>query len=110
MRELGGKVVAGEVPTLPQLRRMSDEQIVEKLTAIWGVGRWTVEMLLMFRLGRPDVLPITDYGVRKGFGLVFQSGKLPDKVQMVRRGERWRPFRSVASWYLWRALELPPKP
>ncbi len=110
IRDLAEKVLAGQVPTLPQLRRMSDEEIVEKLTAIRGVGRWTVEMLLIFRLGRPDVLPITDYGVRKGFGLVFQSGKLPDTAQMVRRGERWRPFRSVASWYLWRALELPPRP
>jgi 3-methyladenine DNA glycosylase/8-oxoguanine DNA glycosylase len=110
IRDLAEKVLAGQVPTLPQLRRMSDEEIVEKLIAIRGVGRWTVEMLLIFRLGRPDVLPITDYGVRKGFGLVFQSGKLPDTAQMARRGERWRPFRSVASWYLWRALELPPKP
>ena len=109
IRDLAEKTLAGQVPTLAQLRRMSDEEIIEKLIPIRGVGRWTVEMLLIFRLGRPDVLPVTDYGVRKGFGLVFQKGRLPTTAQMVRRGERWRPFRSVASWYLWRALELPPK-
>ena len=107
IRDLAEKTLAGQVPTLPQLRRMSDEEIIEKLIPIRGVGRWTVEMLLIFRLGRPDVLPITDYGVRKGFGLVFQRGKLPTPAQLVRRGERWRPYRSVASWYLWRALDLP---
>jgi 3-methyladenine DNA glycosylase/8-oxoguanine DNA glycosylase len=107
IRDLAEKTLAGQVPTLPQLRRMSDEEIIEKLIPIRGVGRWTVEMLLIFRLGRPDVLPITDYGVRKGFGRVFQRGKLPTSSQLVRRGERWRPYRSVASWYLWRALDLP---
>jgi 3-methyladenine DNA glycosylase/8-oxoguanine DNA glycosylase len=107
IRDLAEKTLAGQVPTLPQLRRMSDEEIIEKLIPIRGVGRWTVEMLLIFRLGRPDVLPIMDYGVRKGFGRVFQRGKLPTSAQLVRRGERWRPYRSVASWYLWRALDLP---
>ena len=78
----------------------------ERLTLVRGIGPWTVEMLLIFRLGRPDVFPVTDLGVRKGFGLTFRKGRLPDAVAMLRRGERWRPYRSVASWYLWRALEL----
>jgi 3-methyladenine DNA glycosylase/8-oxoguanine DNA glycosylase len=73
-----------------------------------GIGRWTVEMLLIFRLGRPDVLPIGDYGVRKGYGLTFRRGAMPTAVAVARRGARWAPFRSVASWYLWRALE--PRP
>ena len=85
---------------------MEDEEIIQRLTQVRGIGRWTVEMLLMFRLGRADVFPETDLGVRKGFGLVFVRGKLPDPATMLLRGERWRPYRSVASWYLWRALEL----
>jgi 3-methyladenine DNA glycosylase/8-oxoguanine DNA glycosylase len=85
---------------------MDDEAIIERLTEVRGIGRWTVEMLLIFRLGRPDVLPLTDLGVRKGFGLTFRRGRLPEPAMMLRRAERWRPFRSVASWYMWRALEL----
>ena len=71
-----------------------------------GVGRWTVEMLLMFRLGRPDVLPVSDLGIRKGFALTFGVRRLPAPVTISRRAQRWRPYRSVACWYLWRALEL----
>ena len=85
---------------------MPDEEVVERLTAVRGIGRWTAEMLLMFRLGRPDVLPVGDLGVRKGFALTFRRGRLPDPATMHRRGVRWRPYRTVASWYLWRALEL----
>jgi DNA-3-methyladenine glycosylase II len=94
---------------------MSDADIVERLTEVRGIGSWTVEMLLIFRLGRPDVLPVTDYGVRKGFALTFQrvpksrplaSGDLPKPDVLFRRGQRWAPFRSVASWYLWRACDL----
>ena len=85
---------------------MSDDELVERLTAVRGVGRWTVEMLLIFRLGRPDVLPVTDLGIRKGFRSAFGMRALPAAVTMIRRAERWRPYRSVASWYLWRAAEL----
>jgi 3-methyladenine DNA glycosylase/8-oxoguanine DNA glycosylase len=85
---------------------MDDEEIIERLTLVRGIGRWTVEMLLIFRLGRPDILPLTDLGVRKGFALTFRRGRLAAPTVMIRRGERWRPYRSVASWYLWRALEL----
>jgi methylated-DNA-[protein]-cysteine S-methyltransferase len=109
LRDLSERTLAGNVPTLAQLRRLDDEAIVEKLTEVRGIGRWTVEMLLIFRLGRPDVLPVADYGIKKGYARVFHRGKkkdeLPTADDLTRRGERWRPFRSVASWYLWRALD-----
>lgn len=106
LRDLAAKTIDGTVPSLGRIRRMEDDAIVERLTGVRGIGRWTVEMLLIFRLGRPDVLPVSDLGVRKGFALTFRRGRLPDPAVMLRRGERWRPYRSVASWYLWRALEL----
>jgi DNA-3-methyladenine glycosylase II len=106
LKDLAAKTLDGTVPSLARIRRMDDEQIIERLITVRGIGRWTVEMLLIFRLGRPDVLPLTDLGVRKGFALTFRRGALPDAAVMLRRGERWRPYRSVASWYLWRALEL----
>jgi DNA-3-methyladenine glycosylase II len=106
VRDLAQKTLEGTVPSLARVRRMSDEEVVQRLTEVRGIGTWTVEMLLLFRLGRPDVFPIMDLGVRKGFGLVFRRGKLPEPRTMFRRGERWRPYRSIASWYLWRALEL----
>lgn len=106
LKDLAAKTIDGTVPSLAQIRRMGDEAIVERLTEVRGIGRWTVEMLLIFRLGRPDVLPLTDLGVRKGFGLTFRRGRLPEAAAMLRRAERWRPYRSVASWYMWRALEL----
>jgi methylated-DNA-[protein]-cysteine S-methyltransferase len=117
LKDLASRSVAGEIPTLAELERMDDEAIVEKLTAVRGVGRWTVEMLLIFRLGRPDVLPVADYGIKKGFARLFpnpeKSGsrtkygpeELPSIAALAARGERWRPFRSVASWYLWRATD-----
>jgi 3-methyladenine DNA glycosylase/8-oxoguanine DNA glycosylase len=106
VRDLAAKTLDGTVPSLARIRRMSDEEIIERLTLVRGIGRWTVEMLLIFRLGRSDVFPVMDLGVRKGFGVVFQRGRLPTPAAMLRRGQRWRPYRSVASWYLWRALEL----
>jgi 3-methyladenine DNA glycosylase/8-oxoguanine DNA glycosylase len=106
LRDLAQRTLDGTVPSMARIRRMDDEEIIERLTMVRGIGRWTVEMLLIFRLGRPDVLPVTDLGVRKGFGLMFRKGKLPEAAAMTRRGERWRPYRSVASWYLWRVLDL----
>jgi DNA-3-methyladenine glycosylase II len=115
LRDLAAKTLDGTVPTLQQVRRMSDEAIVEHLTQVRGIGKWTVEMFLIFRLGRPDVLPVTDYGVRKGFALTFGKLKPTDKVTpadlptpavMEKRAEKWRAWRSVASWYLWRACDL----
>ena len=106
MKDLAAKCLDGTVPPLRALRKLDDASIVERLTLVRGVGPWTVEMLLMFRLGRPDVLPVTDYGVRKGFQTTFRTRGLPTPSQIAKRGERWRPYRSVASWYLWRALDV----
>ncbi|MGE5234035.1 MAG: DNA-3-methyladenine glycosylase family protein [Acidobacteriota bacterium] len=104
--DLAEKAVAGVVPGRAALVRLADEAIIERLTAVRGVGRWTVEMLLMFTLGRPDVLPAADFGVRKGFALAYRKRRLPTPQELLRHGERWRPYRSVASWYLWRSVEL----
>jgi DNA-3-methyladenine glycosylase II len=106
LRDLAARTLDGTVPSLARIRRMDDEEVIERLTLVRGIGRWTVEMLLLFRLGRPDVFPLADLGVRKGFARVFRKGKLPESGTMLRRGERWRPYRSVATWYLYRALEL----
>ena len=103
LRDLALKSLDGTVPAMAQLQRMENEEIIERLTSIRGIGPWTVEMLLIFRLGRPDVLPETDYGVRKGFARAFRKRKLPTPVQLAKHGKRWAPYRSVAAWYLWRA-------
>ena len=87
---------------------MSDEEIIERVSQVRGIGRWTVEMLLIFRLGRTDVLPLDDFGVRKGFQRTYRLPDLPTKQQMLKKGEKWRPWRSIASWYLWRAAEQKP--
>jgi DNA-3-methyladenine glycosylase II len=108
LKDLAAKTLDGTVPTLARLRRMEDEEIIERLTKVRGIGQWTVEMLLIFRLGRADVLPVGDLAVRKGFSLVYGMKELPKPKELVHYGERWRPFRSVASWYMWRAVELPP--
>jgi 3-methyladenine DNA glycosylase/8-oxoguanine DNA glycosylase len=85
---------------------MDDEDIVEALTQVKGVGRWTVHMFLIFRLGRPDVLPIEDYGVRKGFSIATGASELPSPKALAEYAERWKPYRSVASWYMWRIVDL----
>jgi O-6-methylguanine DNA methyltransferase len=105
LKDLAAKSKAGGVPTLAQAHRMDDADLIERLTEVRGIGRWTVEMLLMFRLGRADVLPVDDYGVRKGFAVAFRKRDLPNKGDLEKRGVRWKPYRSVASWYLWRAAE-----
>jgi 3-methyladenine DNA glycosylase/8-oxoguanine DNA glycosylase len=105
LRDLSAKVLDGTVPRLATARRMPDEELIERLTAVRGIGVWTVEMLLMFRLGRPDVLPCGDLGVQKGFALTYGLRQLPKPKKLLSHGERWRPYRSVASWYMWRALE-----
>ena len=109
LRDLAAKTLDGHVPTLARARGMDDEAIIEHLTQVRGIGRWTVQMLLMFRLGRPDVLPVGDYGIRKGFAVAFRKREMPAPADVEKRGERWRPYRSVASWYLWRAAESSPK-
>ena len=105
LKDLAERCQNGSLPTLKQIQKLSDDAIVERLTEVRGVGRWTVEMLLMFRLGRPEVLPVDDYGVRKGFSIAWGTDTLPAKAELTARGERWRPYRTVASWYLWRATD-----
>ncbi len=107
IRDLAAKAKEGKVPSTRQIKKMTDEEIVEHLTEIRGVGRWTVEMLLIFKLGRHDVLPATDYGVRKGFMMAYRRKELPEPKEILEFGERWRPHRTTAAWYLWRVLDLP---
>ncbi len=109
LRDLAQKAKAGQIPTLAEIHGMENEAIIERLTEVRGIGRWTVEMLLMFRLGRPDVLPADDYGLRKGFAVAFKKRNLPARQDLAKRGARWKPYRTVASWYLWRAVELAKK-
>lgn len=109
MRDLAAKTLDGTVPALEALHEMEEELIAERLTQVRGIGLWTVHMLLIFRLGRPDIMPTTDYGIRKGFMRAFRKKEMPSPKDVERRAEKWRPYRSVASWYLWRALELPTK-
>ena len=107
LKDLAAKALEGTVPPSVRAReKLADGEIVERLTAVRGIGPWTVEMLLIFRLARPDVLPSTDYGVRKGFALVRGARELPTPRELLAFGDRWRPYRSVASWYLWRVLDL----
>ena len=107
MKDLAAKTLDGTVPSGRVLARMADEEIIERLTTVRGIGRWTVEMLLIFDLGRLDVWPVADYGVQKGFTKTFGRRKLPTKKQFAKIGEKWRPYRSVAAWYFWRALDKP---
>jgi DNA-3-methyladenine glycosylase II len=109
LRDLATRAHAGELPTIDEAHALEDAVLIERLTKVRGIGPWTVEMMLMFRLGRADVLPATDYGVRQGFMRTFRTKTLPSPKEILARGERWRPYRSVAAWYLWRALELPTK-
>ena len=115
VKDLARKTLEGVVPTLEDAEKMSDQELVDRLISVRGIGPWTVEMLLIFRMGRPDVLPVTDYGVRKGYALTFmrvpktrpiEAADLPEPDVVFKRGQRWAPFRSVASWYLWRACDL----
>jgi 3-methyladenine DNA glycosylase/8-oxoguanine DNA glycosylase len=105
LKDLAAKTIDGTVPSGRALIRMTDDDIVARLTTVRGIGRWTVEMLLLFDLGRPDVWPVDDYGVRKGFAKTFGRRKLPTPKQLMKLGEKWRPYRSVAAWYFWRALD-----
>jgi DNA-3-methyladenine glycosylase II len=106
IRDIAAKSLSGVIPNSRQIARLSDDAIVERLTEARGVGRWTVEMLLIFQLGRPDVLPVDDFGVRNGYRLAYRHGEMPKPKELLVIGEKWRPHRSAASWYLWRATEL----
>ena len=105
MKDLAKKAVQGIVPTLEQAQSLSDEELVERLVSVRGIGAWTVEMFLIFRLGRPDVLPIHDLGVKKGWSVTYGKKHMPKPKELLKFGERWRPYRTVASWYMWRAFE-----
>src|SRR5580704_17724627 len=104
MKDLAQKTIDGVVHTLEAAHEMSDEELVERLISVRGIGAWTVEMFLIFRLGRPDVLPIHDYGVQKGFAILYRKKAIPKPRELAAFGERWRPYRTVASWYMWRAV------
>jgi DNA-3-methyladenine glycosylase II len=106
LKDLACKTQLGLVPAASALATLDDAEIVERLTAVRGVGRWTVEMLLIFQLQRPDVLPVDDFGVRNGFRLAYRLRGMPTPRSLSAFGERWGPHRSVAAWYLWRAVEL----
>lgn len=105
VHDLAAKYADGTLPDARRMKSLRDEEIIDALTVVRGVGRWTVEMLLIFHLGRPDVLPAGDLGVRKGFQITYGRPELPTEVQLMTHGERWRPYRSVASWYMWRATD-----
>ncbi len=106
VKDLAAKTLDGTVPTHARLVKMSDEEIISRLVQVRGIGVWSVEMLLIFRLGRPDIWPVSDLGVRKGYMLIFGLDKMPTPKQLLEYGERWRPYRSVAAWYMWRAADL----
>lgn len=105
IRDLALRTKSGLVPSTRVISKLDDEAIVKRLTEVRGIGRWTVEMLLIFKLGRPDVLPVDDFGVRSGFRSAFELADMPTPKELLRHGEIWRPYRSVASWYLWRAAD-----
>lgn len=108
LKDLAAKTIEGVVPASGRaLAKMSDEEIIERLITVRGIGRWTVEMLLLFDLGRPDVWPVHDYGVRKGLAKILRKRKLPTPKQMVKLGKKFAPYRSLAAWYCWRALDSP---
>jgi DNA-3-methyladenine glycosylase II len=106
LRDLATKTLDGIVPTGNALLALADEEIIERLTAVRGIGRWTVEMMLIFQLGRPDILPVDDFGIRNGFRLAYGLSGMPRPRALGEFGERWRPHRTTAAWYLWRAVEL----
>lgn len=103
LRDLSEKVLQGIVPSHEEINTMEDEAIVARITQVRGIGRWTVEMLLIFKLGRMDILPVDDFGVRKGFMRVYGLPEMPNPKVLLTHGEKWRPYRTMASWYLWRA-------
>ncbi len=105
MKDLAQKTLEGVVPTLEEAQKLSDDELVKRLVSVRGIGAWTVEMFLIFRLGRPDVLPIHDLGVRKGWSITYGKKHMPKPKELLAFGERWRPYRTIASWYMWRACQ-----
>lgn len=107
MKEIASRALAGDVPDAKRIARMSEAQIIDQLTQIRGVGPWTVDMLLIFTLRRPDIMPLNDYGVRKGYQVLYRKRKLPTPKQLLMSAERWRPYRTTAALYLWRIADAP---
>ncbi len=105
IRDIAAKTLEGIVPKSRQIARLPNEEIITRLTEVRGVGRWTVEMLLIFQLGRPDVLPVDDFGVRTGFRIAYKKRAMPTPKELLAYGERWRPYRTTAAWYLWCAAD-----
>ena len=106
MRDIAGKAASGFVPSRASAARLENEVLIERLTSLRGVGRWTVEMFLMFSLGRPDILPIDDFGVREGYRKLKKLEAQPKPKELAEIGKAWAPYRSTAAWYMWRATEL----
>jgi DNA-3-methyladenine glycosylase II len=105
IRDIAEKTLSGVIPGSRQIVKLSDDEIVARLTEVRGVGRWTVEMLLIFQLGRHDVLPADDFGVRTGFRVAYKKGGMPTTKELLAFGEKWRPHRTTAAWFLWRAAD-----
>jgi len=103
IRDIAAKTLDGTIPSSRQIEKLNDEEIIKRLTEARGVGRWTVEMLLIFQLGRKDVLPVDDFGVRTGFRLAYKKREMPKPKALLAFGKKWRPHGTTAAWYLWQA-------
>jgi DNA-3-methyladenine glycosylase II len=108
IRDIAEKTLSGVVPVAREMAKLTDEEIIARLTGVRGVGRWTVEMLLIFQLGRPDVLPADDFGVRNGFRVAYRKRRMPTPKELLKFGKRWRPHATTAAWFLWRAADAAP--
>jgi DNA-3-methyladenine glycosylase II len=108
LRDLAARTLDGTVPAASVVAELSDDELIERLTTVRGVGTWTVQMLMIFYLGRPDVMPAGDFGIRKAFSLLYRKGRSVKPEALLRHSRRWQPYRSTASWYLWRSLDTPP--
>ena len=106
LKDIAARSLDGSIPHRRALARMKNEAIIERLVEARGVGRWTVEMFLMFTLGRPDILPVDDYGIRLGYKIAYGKRTLPKPKSLAKLGESWAPYRTTASWYLWRAVDM----
>jgi len=109
IRDIAEKTLSGVVPSSRQIVNLSDDEIIARLTEVRGVGRWTVEMLLIFQLGRPDVLPVGDFGVRTGFRVAYKKREMPEPKELLAFGEKWKPHRTTAAWFLWCAADAAKK-
>jgi DNA-3-methyladenine glycosylase II len=106
LRDLAAKALDGTVPTLEQAEQLSDDELIARLTAVRGIGEWTVHMLLIFYLGRLDVMPTGDFAIRKAFRQLYRKRREPSVETILRHAKLWQPYRSIASWYLWRSLDV----